>query len=59
MIPIETVFYMFIVVFAFIGFVRGWAREILVTASVILAYFIMFVLLSFDFVSNQNLYDSK
>ena len=52
MIPIETVFYMFIVVFGFIGFVRGWAREVLVTASVILAFFIMYVLLSLPFVSN-------
>ena len=52
MIPIETVFYMFVVVFAFIGFVRGWAREVLVTASVVLAFFIMYVLLSLDIVSN-------
>lgn len=52
MIPIETVFYMFIVVFAFIGFVRGWAREVLVTASVVLAFFIMYFLLSLDFVTN-------
>ena len=52
MILIETVFWMFVIVFAFIGFVRGWAREVLVTASVILAYFVIFVMLSFDFVSN-------
>ena len=51
MIPIETVFWMFVVVFAAIGFVRGWAREVLVTASVILAYFVMYVMLSFEFVS--------
>jgi uncharacterized membrane protein required for colicin V production len=34
---------MFVVVFAFMGFVRGWAREILVAASVILAFFVVFV----------------
>ena len=50
MIAVENVFYMFIVVFAFIGFVRGWAREVLVTASVILAYFIIFVMLKIPYV---------
>ena len=44
MIPISTVFWIFVVFFALLGFVRGWAREILVTASVILAFFIIFVL---------------
>jgi uncharacterized membrane protein required for colicin V production len=44
MIPLSTVFWIFVVFFALLGFVRGWAREILVTASVILAFFIIFVL---------------
>ena len=44
MIEISTVFWMFMIVFAFMGFVRGWAREILVVASVILAFFVIFVL---------------
>ncbi|HBX69629.1 MAG TPA: hypothetical protein DEH25_09685 [Chloroflexi bacterium] len=44
MIAITTVFWIFVVFFAFLGFVRGWAREILVTASVILAFFIIFVM---------------
>ena len=52
MIPIEVVFWMYVVVFAFIGFVRGWAREILVTASVVLAFFIIFFLMSLEFVNN-------
>jgi len=43
MIEISTVFWMFVVVFAFMGFVRGWAREILVVASVILAFFVIYV----------------
>jgi hypothetical protein len=51
MIAIETVFWMFLVVFCFIGFVRGWAREILVTASVILAYFMIYVMLNFGLVA--------
>ena len=52
MIAIENVFWMFVVVFAFIGFVRGWAREVLVTASVILAFFIIYVLLTIGYVAN-------
>jgi uncharacterized membrane protein required for colicin V production len=44
MLRIEIVFWMFVFVFAAIGFVRGWAREILVTSSMVLAYFIIFVL---------------
>jgi len=43
MVEISTVFWMFVVVFAFMGFVRGWAREILVAASVILGFFVIFV----------------
>ena len=43
MIDILTVFWMFVIFFAFLGFVRGWAREILVTASVILAFFVIYV----------------
>jgi uncharacterized membrane protein required for colicin V production len=53
MLNVEIVFWMFVTVFAAIGFVRGWAREILVSASVILAYFIIFVLENFiPFVSD-------
>jgi uncharacterized membrane protein required for colicin V production len=44
MVEISTVFWMFVFFFAFLGFVRGWAREVLVAASVILAFFIIFVL---------------
>ena len=43
MIQISTVFWMFVVFFAFLGFVRGWAREILVSSSVILAFFVIYV----------------
>ncbi len=44
MVDIATVFWIFIVFFALLGFVRGWAREILVSASVILAFFVIFVI---------------
>ena len=44
MVDIITVFWIFIIFFAFLGFVRGWAREILVAASVILAFFVIYVI---------------
>ena len=44
MIDIVTVFWMFVAIFAFMGFVRGWSREALVTASIVLAYFIIYVM---------------
>lgn len=37
MIAMVTVFFMFLVFFGFIGSVRGWAKELLVVISVILA----------------------
>jgi hypothetical protein len=37
MIALLIVFYLFVAVFSFIGGMRGWAKEILVTFSVILA----------------------
>ena len=62
MIAIENVFWMFTVVFAFIGFVRGWAREVLVTASVVLAYFIIYVMRRIppveNFLTNGQVSDS-
>jgi len=47
MIPIHTLFGALLVVFALIGSLRGWAKEILVTFSVILALFVEHVLLAF------------
>lgn len=47
MLEITIVFWMFVGVFAFMGFVRGWAREVLVTSSVVLAFTIIFVLESY------------
>jgi uncharacterized membrane protein required for colicin V production len=47
MIPIHTVFGVLLVLFAMIGSLRGWAREIIVTFSVVLALFVEHVILTF------------
>lgn len=47
MIYIEAIFWMFIFLFALIGMIRGWAKELMVTFSVILALFIIAVLQQF------------
>jgi len=44
MVSLAVLFYIFIILFAIIGAVRGWAKEILVTSSIILAMFILVVL---------------
>ncbi len=44
MVSINVVFWMLVILFALIGGMRGWAREILVSFAVILAVFIMSVL---------------
>jgi uncharacterized membrane protein required for colicin V production len=44
MVPLETVFFGWVIFFAIIGALRGWAKELLVTFSVILAAFIEYVL---------------
>jgi uncharacterized membrane protein required for colicin V production len=47
MISIQVMLWLFIGLFALIGAMRGWAKELLVTFSVILALFTMNVLESF------------
>ncbi len=47
MIYLEAIFWMFVFLFAIIGTIRGWAKELLVTFAVILALFIMAVLQQF------------
>ena len=37
MISLTSVFWMFVILFAFIGFLRGWAKELLVGFAVIVA----------------------
>jgi uncharacterized membrane protein required for colicin V production len=44
MVSINVVFWMMVILFALIGGVRGWAREILVTFGMILAMFVIAVL---------------
>jgi hypothetical protein len=44
MASLSFVFFFLIGIFALIGSLRGWAKEILVTFSVILAIFIVFIL---------------
>ncbi|HOT92076.1 MAG TPA: CvpA family protein [Anaerolineae bacterium] len=47
MVPIQTVFFGLMLLFGIIGALRGWAKELLVTFSVILARFIETVLLKY------------
>jgi hypothetical protein len=47
MVSLIVVFWMYIILFATIGAMRGWARELLVAFSVILALFITTVLENF------------
>jgi uncharacterized membrane protein required for colicin V production len=44
MVSLLVVLYMFVVLFAVIGAIRGWAQELLVTFSMILAFFLINVL---------------
>ncbi|GAB4530674.1 MAG: hypothetical protein Fur0018_18060 [Anaerolineales bacterium] len=44
MVSLNIVFWLFVIVFATIGTMRGWAKELLVTFSIILALFIISVL---------------
>ena len=41
MIELAAVFWIFVMLFGIIGLMRGWTKEILVTASIILALFIL------------------
>ena len=47
MIGLDALFWMFVILFAIIGALRGWAKEILVTFAAILALFIISVLEAF------------
>lgn len=44
MVSLLVVFYLFVILFAIIGAMRGWAKELLVSFSVILGLFLIFVL---------------
>lgn len=47
MVPIHTVFGSFIILFAVVGSLRGWAKEVIVAFGVFLALFVQHVLLTF------------
>lgn len=47
MISIHIVFWMFVIIFAVIGALRGWARELLVTFSLVISIFIVSVIETF------------
>jgi len=55
MVPLETVFLGLVIFFALIGALRGWAKELLVIFSVILARFIEFVVLVYVPVLSKSL----
>lgn len=48
MISIHIVFWIFVLVFAVIGALRGWGRELLVTFSLILSIFILSIVEKFS-----------
>lgn len=47
MISILSAFWLFVIIFGLIGAMRGWAKELLVIFSVVLALFMIYVLESF------------
>jgi len=55
MVPLQTTFIGLVILFGLIGALRGWAKELLVTFSVILARFIEFVLWQYVPVVNASL----
>ena len=60
MVPIETVFIGLVFMFALIGALRGWAKELLVTFSVALARFVELVLQDYiPFISVKTLVDNE
>ncbi len=47
MISLSVLFWMFVILFALIGAMRGWAKEILVTSGVIVTIFVITILETF------------
>jgi len=47
MISILSVFWMFVILFGLIGAMRGWAKELLVIFSIVLALFLIYVMETF------------
>jgi len=47
-VGLDSFFWILVFIFASIGFMRGWAKEVMVTFSVVLALFILTVLQQFE-----------
>lgn len=47
MVTLNALFWIFVIIFAIIGAVRGWAKEVLVTFSAILSIFIIVLLTTY------------
>lgn len=47
MISLSVLFWMYVILFALIGAMRGWAKEILVTSGVIVALFLVTIMENF------------
>jgi uncharacterized membrane protein required for colicin V production len=54
-VPLETVFLGLVLLFGIIGALRGWAKELLVSFSVILARFIEYVCLNYVPILKESL----
>jgi uncharacterized membrane protein required for colicin V production len=46
MMPLNTFFWLVVLMFGFIGALRGWVRELLVTLAIISAYFLRWLVLN-------------
>ena len=47
MISLSVLFWIYVIMFALIGAMRGWAKEVLVTSGVIVALFLVTILETF------------
>ena len=54
MISLDVLFWMYVILFALIGGMRGWTKEVLVTAGAIMALFVVTVIENFiPFIQNS------
>lgn len=47
MIALSTLFWIFVIIFALVGSMRGWSKEMLVTFSLVLGIFVIAVMLQY------------
>ncbi|KUK96468.1 MAG: putative membrane protein [Anaerolineaceae bacterium 46_22] len=55
MISLQVLFWMYVVLFALIGAMRGWAKEILVSAGVVVALFVVTVIENYIPIISESL----